>query len=145
MLICRSAKGYMVREGWESLIKSNHKHWCLLGEFFTNYSVRDRADCRKFGDGTSRRSNTIVSKPGRRKFFRFAKYLCNFIHWYVVIPATIRIARCTVLQTWGNRNRQSQSITVFWVIVIDWIEQKLNVIVIDYLANLIVIDDYFRD
>jgi len=43
-----------------------------------------------------------------------------------------------------NRNRL-QSITVFWVIVIDWTDQKWNVIVIDYIANLIVIDDYFRD
>ena len=47
-----------------------------------------------------------------------------------------------------SRNRL-QSITVFWVIVIviDWIDQKWNVIVIvfDYIANLIVIDDYFRN
>jgi len=43
-----------------------------------------------------------------------------------------------------NRNRL-QLITVFWVIVIDWTDQKLNVIVIDYIANLIVIDHYFRD
>jgi len=43
-----------------------------------------------------------------------------------------------------NRNRL-QSITVFWVIVIDWTDQKWNVIVIDDIVNLIVIDDYFRD
>jgi len=36
-----------------------------------------------------------------------------------------------------------QSITVFWVIVIDWTDQKWNVI--DYIANLIVIDGYFRE
>jgi len=30
-----------------------------------------------------------------------------------------------------NRNRL-QAITVFWVIVIDWTDQKLNVIVIDH-------------
>jgi len=29
--------------------------------------------------------------------------------------------------------------------VIDWIDQKWNVIVIDYIANLIVIDDYIHD
>jgi len=37
-----------------------------------------------------------------------------------------------------------QSITVFWVIVIDWTDQKWSVIAIDYIANLIVIDDYFH-
>jgi len=47
-------------------------------------------------------------------------------------------------QTWGNRNRL-RSITAFWVIVIDWIDKKWNVIVIDYIASLIVIDNYFRD
>jgi len=47
-------------------------------------------------------------------------------------------------QTWDNRN-QLQSITVFWVIAIDWTDQKRNVIVIDYIANLTLIDDYFRD
>jgi len=40
-----------------------------------------------------------------------------------------------------NRNLL-QSVTVFWVIVFDWTDQKLNVIVTDYIANLIVIDDY---
>jgi len=48
-------------------------------------------------------------------------------------------------QTWGNRIRQPQSITVFWVIVIDWTVQKWNVIVFDYMASLIVIDAYFHD
>jgi len=46
-------------------------------------------------------------------------------------------------------NFRMQSITVFWVIVIviDWTDQKWNVIVIvfDYIANLIIIDDYFHD
>jgi len=41
-----------------------------------------------------------------------------------------------------NRNRV-QSITVIWVIAIDWTHQKWNVI--DYIANSIVIDDCFRD
>ena len=36
-------------------------------------------------------------------------------------------------QTWGNRN--------------DWTDQKWHVIIIvfNYIANLIVVDDYFRD
>jgi len=54
-----------------------------------------------------------------------------------------KLLNTSAQQTWGNRNRLH--ITVFWVIVIDWTDQKLNVIVIYYIANLIVIDDYFRD
>jgi len=38
-----------------------------------------------------------------------------------------------------------QSIKVFWVIVINWTDQKWNVVAINYIVNLIVINDYFRD
>ena len=43
-----------------------------------------------------------------------------------------------------NRDRL-QSIARIWVIAIDWTDQKWHVIVIDCIANLIVIDDDFRD
>jgi len=67
----------------------------------------------------------------------------NFnIHPIQVISVYVRHEVIVIV----NRNRL-QSITFFWVIVIviDWIDQKWNVIIIDYIANFIVIDDYFRD
>ena len=71
----------------------------------------------------------------------------------VYIITTASIAQQNILanpdfQTWVivivNRNLL-QSVTVFWVIIFDWTDQKWNVIVTDYIANLIVIDDYLHD
>jgi len=49
-----------------------------------------------------------------------------------------------VLRTWARGNRNRDQLQFFSVIVIDWTDQKWNVVVIDYIENLIVIDDYFR-
>jgi len=45
----------------------------------------------------------------------------------------------------GNRDKTRLGAIVYWVIAIAWTDEKLNVIVFDYIANLIVIDDYFSD
>ena len=50
---------------------TNQKFLCLLylrGEFFTNFSVRDRGHCRKFGGNTSCSSNTFATKLAIYKF-----------------------------------------------------------------------------